>query len=83
MTKHVRKVERTGGLCECGCGGQVEQPRGSGRPRKWINGHYPQKRGTRICGRVCGCGCGTQLARLNPLGPLPKYAPGHAPSSRR
>lgn len=82
MTKHVRKVERIGGLCECGCGGQVEQPPGSGRPRKYIQGHAPGKRGTRICGRLCACGCGQPVVRRSPLGALPRYLEGHALGSK-
>lgn len=77
MSKHVNRVQRVGALCKCGCGQEVPQLPGAGRPRVWIEEHKPG----RTQARMCECGCGNQVIRIKPRGPLPKFMPGHSPSA--
>lgn len=76
MTTHASKASRVGAICKCGCGTQVEQKPGSGRPRQWIDGHKPG----RTKERACKCGCGAMVVRVSARGPLPQFVEGHAPS---
>lgn len=72
---HVNKVVRQGGPCACGCGSLVDQPPGSGRPRKYLAGH---KTRAQVDPEIlCGCGCGEQTVRTAKKGPWPKYITGH------
>jgi len=79
MSKHVQKATRSGALCKCGCGGEVPQAPGAGRPGVWIPGHKPG----RALARNCGCGCGLPVVRMSVRGPLPKFFPGHSPSAKK
>lgn len=85
MTKHIRKTPRVGLVCKCGCGQEVVQLPGSGRPRQWIEGHKPamRRRAEPKPVRKCACGCGLDAIRLYSMGPPPRYFPGHSPSDKK
>lgn len=71
-----------GGLCACGCGNEVPQLPGAGRPRQWIDGHRPRTAKAPLPLGKCECGCGLPLVRMGARGPRPKYFPGHSPSAK-
>lgn len=80
MGVHVNNRERQSRLCACGCGGAVQNPPGSGRPRKWIQGHRPVrtvKQQPQFSWWYCQCGCG-QTIEKPPRGRR-KWIPGHRP----
>ncbi len=80
MTTHTLKATRIPALCKCGCGVEVPQKPGSGRPRLWIEDHKPKKPPV-IFDKKCECGCGLPIVRMSPRGILPRYFPGHSPSA--
>ena len=85
MSGHASKSDRVPLPCKCGCGQEVIQKPGAGRPKLWIDEHKPKRvnlRSTLTELPLCECGCGLPVVIMGKRGSPPRFFPGHSPSAK-
>ena len=65
--------------CACGCGQSINKYDTSGRPRKYVSGHWRKGRLSYNPNEtiLCACGCGSEITKYDKHGRKRKFISGH------